>query len=225
MCHALAFGGDFDSGTLLAFASGMSTSMRLSPTLLGRFIVASVVVTMCATSAPAAAQTTPGTARPAGASLQALPPEIDGITITPFVGLGFSGDLGNSPAGFGAAADYGLSSRASAEGELYFMHGARSRLDTTVWSLSGDLIYHATGNGQSVTPYVAAGLGLMRGEIDDSAGSGSSSALSLNFGAGIKTAMSSKWGLRGDVRFFSGHDLAPEYWRLYGGVVFRQLGF
>ena len=37
----------------------------------------------------------------------------------------------------------------------------------------------------------------------------------------VKTAMSERWGLRADLRFFNGDDFAPDHWRLYGGVVIR----
>jgi hypothetical protein len=43
-------------------------------------------------------------------------------------------------------------------------------------------------------------------------------------GGGVKTAMNQNWGLRVDLRFFDGDDLAPDHWRLYGRVILRRFG-
>jgi hypothetical protein len=48
--------------------------------------------------------------------------------------------------------------------------------------------------------------------------------LGFNWGGGIKTAMSERFGFRGDLRYFTGDDLAPDHWRLYGGIVVRRIG-
>lgn len=46
-----------------------------------------------------------------------------------------------------------------------------------------------------------------------------------NWGGRVKTALSDRFGLRGDVRYFNGRDeLAPDHWRMYGGVVIRRIG-
>ena len=68
-----------------------------------------------------------------------LPPEPDRVTLTPFLGAGFGGDLESAPFTFGAALGYGLTSRWSVEGDLYFQpDGAEGQLiefDTTLWAL------------------------------------------------------------------------------------------
>lgn len=201
---------------------------RLTPVIP----VLAVTVALCGSATTtASAQTTSG-AQPSPAAPAPMPPEPEGFNITPFVGLGFSGDLENSPASFGVALGYGLTSRVAVEGDLSFAPGGEqgviTEFDTSVWSLSGNVLYHFSPD-QNFTPYVAGGLGVLSGDAEVERVTGlvdddTSTVFAWNFGAGVKTAMSERWGLRADLRFFNGDDFAPDHWRLYGGVVIRQFG-
>jgi opacity protein-like surface antigen len=106
-------------------------------------------------------------ARPALAQAP-LPPEPKGIAVTPFIGVGFGGDLANAPVAFGAALGYGLNTRWTVEGEISFMpdatQGELIEFDTSLWSLSANVLYDFTA--QRVTPYVTAGLGVMSANAD-----------------------------------------------------------
>jgi opacity protein-like surface antigen len=171
-------------------------------------------------------QTTQGTFSP-------VPPESEGFSVTPFVGIGFAGDLENSPTAFGLAAGYGLNEHISLEGDLYFAPGGEQGVedvltfDTNLWSLSANVLYNFTG-GETVTPYVAAGLGMLSGDADiEDVGvieDDTSTAFAWNWGAGVKTGLSDRIGLRADLRFFNGDDLAADHWRLVGGVIIRNIG-
>jgi len=179
------------------------------------------------TSTPAA-QTSPQASQ---TTLSAMPVEPEGFTITPFIGLGFAGDFENNPTAFGVAAGYGLSERVTVEGDLYFApdgeQGDLLQFDTSLWSLSGNVLYHFTGN-TGFTPYVVGGLGVMGanadaedlGVIEDD----TSTKFAWNWGGGVKSALSDRFGLRADLRFFNGEDLVPDHWRLFGGVIIRHVG-
>lgn len=177
----------------------------------------------------AAAQQTPEPVRPAPTAPAPLPPEAESFNVTPFLGFGLGGDLENTPATFGAALGYGVNERWSVEGELAFTPGGEqgilTEFDTSIWTLSANVLYHFTADNFS--PYVTGGLGLMGADADIPAtidADDSTTEFAWNWGAGIKTAMNQNWGLRADLRFFNGDDLAPDHWRLYGGVVIRRIG-
>jgi opacity protein-like surface antigen len=170
-------------------------------------------------------QTTQGT-------FTAMPDEPEGFTITPFVGLGFAGDFENSPTAFGVAAGFGLTERISVEGDLYFAPDGEQGIaevlefDTSIWSLSGNVLYNF--RGEDFTPYVVGGLGVMSANADaEDLGlteDDTSTEFAWNWGAGIKSALSDRFGVRADLRFFNGDELAPDHWRLFGGVSIRNIG-
>jgi opacity protein-like surface antigen len=172
-------------------------------------------------------QTTPP---PAQGTFSPMPPDSEGFTITPFVGLGFAGDYENNPTALGVAAGYGITDRVSVEGDLYFApdgeQGELVAFDTSLWSVSANVLYHFTG--EDFTPYLAGGLGMMGADTnaeelglttDDT-----STNFAWNWGGGIKSALSDRFGLRADLRFFNGDDLAPDHWRLVGGLTIRNIG-
>lgn len=183
-------------------------------------LLATAVLCAALLGAPAAMAQTPTT--PAGAPL-----EVDRWTVTPFLGAGFSGDLENSPLNLGAALAYNWNSRIALEGQFAFMSAQQGQLfefDTNVWTLDANVLYHFTE--ERWIPYVALGLGMMRatadigdvpvvGDLDDS-----STDLALNFGGGVKTQIADRVKLRGDLRYYNGGDLAPDFWRITGGLTF-----
>jgi opacity protein-like surface antigen len=171
------------------------------------------------------AQTTQGT------TFSAMPEEPEGFTVTPFVGVGFAGDFENSPTAFGFAAGYGISERVSVEGDLYFApdgeQGEIIEFNTSIWSVSGNVLYNFAGQ-TGFTPYVVGGLGMLSANADaEDLGlteDDTSTEFAWNWGGGVKSALSDRFGLRADLRFFNGDELAPDHWRLVGGVTIRNIG-
>lgn len=165
------------------------------------------------------------------ATFSALPDETEGFSITPFVGVGFAGDFENSPTAFGVAAGIGITERVAVEGDLYFApdgeQGEFVEFETSLWSVSANLLYHFTG-AQGFTPYVVGGLGVMGADANaedlDLVEDDTSTEFAWNWGAGIKSALSDRFGLRADLRFFNGDELVPDHWRLFGGVTIRNIG-
>lgn len=193
---------------------------------------AAVVALTLAIAPSALAQTTTPPPAPAEQqpTFQPLPPDTEGFTITPFIGLGFAGDYENTPAAFGAALGYGWNERLSVEGELFLTPGGEqgvlTEFDTSVTSFAANVLYHFTAD--DFTPYATLGVGYMfaNADIEDTGltDDDTEGAFAWNWGAGIKSAMSDRFGLRADLRYFNADELTPDHWRLYGGVVFRNIG-
>jgi opacity protein-like surface antigen len=193
--------------------------------------LAAVAVALALTPAAYAQDQTPTTTTqtPQG-TFAPMPPESEGFTITPFVGLGFAGDFENSPTAFGLAAGYGINERISVEGDLYFApdgeQGELIEFGTSIWALSANVLYNFTG--EDFTPYVAGGLGMLSADADAEdlglTDDDTSTEFAWNWGGGIKSALSDRFGVRADLRFFNGDELAPDHWRLYGGLTIRNIG-
>ena len=205
----------------------MSQAVPRSRLLIG--VIAGTTLFALATTATAQI---PQAVQPSPTAPDAVVVEPEAFNLTPYVGLGFAGDLENAPGTFGAALAYGLSARWGVEADLFFAPGGEQGVitpfDTSIWGLSGSLLYHFLRESEDFTPYAAIGLGILTGNssaddilplVDDN-----STVPAWNFGAGIKTAMNERWGLRGDFRYFNGDDFAPDHWRLYGGVILRRIG-
>jgi opacity protein-like surface antigen len=161
-----------------------------------------------------------------------LPPEPEGLTFSPFLGLGFAGDYENVPAAFGAALGYGMNPNVSVEGEVAFVpageQGILTQFDSSMFTLSGNVLYHFIATEQ-FTPYLTAGIGMMNTDAEaegtDLIEDDTRFGFAWNWGAGLKTAVSDRFGLRADLRYFNAReDLAPDHWRMYGGVVIRRIG-
>jgi len=191
---------------------------------------AAVALTFAVATAASAQETTAPAQPPAQTTFSSEPPDTEGFTITPFIGLGFAGDYEDNPTAFGVAGGYGITDRVSVEGDLYFapdgQQGEIQAFDTSIWSVSANVLYHFTG--ENLTPYVAGGLGVMNASTNVEelglAGDDTSTNFAWNWGGGIKSALSDRFGLRADLRFFNGDDLAPDHWRLFGGVTIRNVG-
>lgn len=187
-----------------------------------RLIVSSVTAVLLLAGSAAFAQTS---ITPAPA-----PPEPDGVSLTPFIGVGFGGDLESSPFTFGAALGYGLTSRWSVEGEVYFMpdlsEGQVVQFNASAWTVSADALYHFTAS--QFTPYIVGGIGFTNinadAESEGLGGDDTQTKFVWNWGAGVKSALSDRFGVRADLRYFTGDELVPDHWRLYGGVLIRRLG-
>lgn len=149
------------------------------------------------------------------------------ITLTPFVSAAFdtSDGLSGSP-GLGVAIGYDFTSNLGVEGEvthLFDVAGDDANLDSSVQNYSANAIYHF--DAKHVTPYATFGLGVEH--IGRSVKNPDTLALyalpsteiAVNFGGGVKYPLSQNFLLRGDMRRFQANDLAPNYWRLYGGLT------
>lgn len=194
-----------------------------------RFLLSTAMALLLSTAAVSAQTPTPAQPDPQP-TFDPMMPESEGVTLTPFLGFGFAGDFENSPASFGAALGYGMASRIGVEGELYFAPGGEQgelvEFDSSVWSASANVLYHFTA--EDFTPYVTAGIGVL-GVNTDAEETGlisddTSTEFAWNWGGGVKSALSDRFGLRADLRYFNGDDLAPDHWRVYGGVVIRRIG-
>jgi hypothetical protein len=163
--------------------------------------------------------------------VSALSPDVGSISLTPFIGAVFSGDLKNSSSEFGVALGYGANERISLEAEVGFAPGPSQGtlivFDTKVWTANGNVVYHFLHN--DFTPYATVGLGVL-GSNPDIANSllpatdNSTTTFAFNWGGGIKAALNDRVGLRVDLRNFNARELAPDHWRVYAGVVLRRIG-
>jgi opacity protein-like surface antigen len=150
------------------------------------------------------------------------------ITITPFLSgsFGTSQDLGGS-LGFGGAVGYDLTKNLGFEGEFGHVFDVAGDDDNIDWSLtnfSGSVLYHF--DVPRVTPYGAFGLGWERSNPDIKVPDPlaltipSSTELAWHIGGGVKVPVTERFLARADLRRFQANDLAPDYWRLYGGLTF-----
>jgi opacity protein-like surface antigen len=148
------------------------------------------------------------------------------VTVTPFLGSAFgaSNDLGSS-IGFGVAVTYDVTTRLGFEGEIghvFDLFGDNANVDLGVTNISANGVYNFPL--PRVTPYATFGIGVERSGVHvktpDPAAlyPPSSTEVSYNFGGGVKYPVSELFLIRGDIRRFQATDLAPDYWRLYGGV-------
>jgi len=148
-------------------------------------------------------------------------------TLTPFVSgaFGTSENLGSS-LGVGVGVTYDLTTHLGIEGEfghVFDVLGDNENIDQSLNTVSGNAVYNFSV--PRVTPYATFGLGFERSSIDvknpDPAAlyPPSSTEVLYNFGGGLKYPVSDEFLLRADLRRFQANDLAPDHWRLYGGLT------
>jgi opacity protein-like surface antigen len=151
-------------------------------------------------------------------------------TVTPFLGgsMGLGDPANNDSLGIGAAVGYDWTSNLGFEGEfghLFDVAGDTNALDWSITNFSANVLYHF--DVKHVTPYATFGIGFERSNLDITDPDilalfpESSTEIAYNFGGGVKYPVSPRLLLRGDIRRFNANDLAPDYWRVYGGVTFR----
>jgi opacity protein-like surface antigen len=161
-----------------------------------------------------------------GASAQSLA-EPNTITVTPFVGGGFgtSEGLGGS-GGVGIAVGYDITRNLGVEGEfahLFDVAGSDANVDSAVQNYSGNAVYHF--DMKRATPYATFGLGVehigrsVKNPDVLALYAPPSTEVAYNFGGGVKYSLTQNYLVRADLRRFQANDLAPDYWRLYGGLT------
>ncbi len=174
---------------------------------------------------PASAQATqPGSA--------AGPVEAGHWTVSPYVAFPFAGDLEGAATGLGVAGGYNWNSRIGIEADLAVVptltEGVLVNFDATTWNLTGNVLYHFFAQRERWTPFVVGGIGIGHGSTDDFqpndpilqqfGATDSSTGLVTNLGAGVKYYLNERYGLRGDLRYYTGHDLIPDHVRLSFGL-------
>ena len=148
------------------------------------------------------------------------------ITVTPFLSSAFgtSADLGSS-LGLGVAVGYDLTTRLGVEGELghvFDVFGDSANVDLALTNVSGNIVYHFPA--PRLTPFATFGVGIERASVDVKTPDpatiypASSTEIGYNFGGGVKYPLTELFVLRADLRRFQSTDLAPDYWRVYGGL-------
>lgn len=148
------------------------------------------------------------------------------VTITPFLSSAFGtpDNLGGG-LGLGVAVTYDLTTALGFEGELshvFDVLGDDANADLAVTNVSGNAVYNF--RLPRVTPYATFGIGIERTSLDVESPdplalyAQGSTEVSYNFGGGVKYPISELFVARGDVRRFQANDLAPDYWRVYGGI-------
>jgi opacity protein-like surface antigen len=149
-------------------------------------------------------------------------------TLTPFIGWNFGGSADVNGSGgstfsnkFEKKLDYGASLTGMGAGALGFevdfgyspnffetsssTTGFRFTNKSNVTTLTGNVV--VGGHTGSVRPYVLAGVGLLRTNVQDFAGQfsvNSKNDFGMDVGGGVMGFFSNNVGLRGDVRYFRG---------------------
>jgi len=174
-------------------------------------------------------QTTTPTPAPGGTTTTVF--SAGNWTVTPFVGVGFSGNLDGGTGVVGASGGYVLNDRVSLEGELSVLPSSAANglipVGTHSWTLTANALYHFSG--RSWVPYGVFGLGFGHGGADVSSSSiagtntvlsASSTGFVANLGGGVERRINDRLGFRGDLRYQFAGDFVPNYWRLGAGVTF-----
>jgi opacity protein-like surface antigen len=142
------------------------------------------------------------------------------------VSFGTSNDLGSS-LGIGGAVAYDWTQNLGFEVEVarvFDVAGDDDNLDWSLTNINANVVFHF--DVPRVTPYATAGLGWERSSpsfdvVDPAANAiGSSTEVAWNVGGGVKVPVGDRVLARGDIRRFQVNDVAPDHWRLYGGLTF-----
>ncbi|MQA31198.1 MAG: outer membrane beta-barrel protein [Luteitalea sp.] len=150
-------------------------------------------------------------------------------TVTPFIGVGFSGDLDSGTGAIGAAGGYIWSPRVSLEGEFNLLPSSEANVgvevDSKVWSLTGNILYHFAG--RIWVPYGVLGIGVGHGSVEVETNNpllnnfeSSSTEFVANLGGGVERQLRERLAFRGDLRYLFGGNLVPDYWRASAGLTF-----
>ena len=134
--------------------------------------------------------------------------------------------LGSS-LGIGGAVGYDWTKNLGFEFEVarvFDVAGDDQNLDWSLTNIHANVIYHF--DVPRVTPYGVFGLGWERSNVDIDDPNilvlvpDSSTEVAWNIGGGVKVPLNSRILARADLRRFQVNDVAPDHWRLYGGLTF-----
>jgi opacity protein-like surface antigen len=151
-------------------------------------------------------------------------------TVTPFLqtSVGVGDPAPDDSGGIGVAVGYDWTYNLGFEAEishLFDVEGSTDDIDWSITNFSLNAVYHF--DVKRLTPYATFGIGVERSSFDLKnpdplvlVVDPSSTEVAINFGGGVKYPISSRWVARGDLRRFQANDIAPDYWRLYGGLTF-----
>jgi opacity protein-like surface antigen len=188
----------------------------LNDLLRPRFSAALFVIAILSAAPPLAAQTLP---------------EPGTWTVTPFLhtSLGVGDPAPEDSLGLGVSVAYDWRSKLGFEGEishLFDVAGDNADIDWSLSNFSANALYHF--DTKYVTPYVTFGLGLERSSVEIKNPDPlvllqdfSATEVAINFGGGVKYTLNDRWTARADLRRFQANDLAPDFWRLYGGIAWK----
>ena len=168
---------------------------------------------------------------PAGAVRAQSVAEPNTWTVTPFLhtSLGVGDPAPGNSLGLGAAVAYDWTANLGFEGEfshLFDVAGSTPNIDWGITNFSANVVYHF--DVLHVTPYATFGLGVERSTFSQTSPDPlalalgfdpTSTEIAINFGGGAKYRVNDRFLLRADLRRFQANDIAPDYWRLYGGVT------
>ena len=167
----------------------------------------------------------------APAAAQELP-EAKTWSVTPFLhtSMGMGEPAPRNSLGLGVAVSYDWTRNLAFEGDighLFDVAGDDADVDWSISTFSANAVYHF--DTKYVTPYATFGLGLERSAFEVTNPDVlalyqdvSATEFAFNFGGGAKYAINDRWLARADLRRFQANDLAPDYWRLYGGITFKM---
>lgn len=148
-------------------------------------------------------------------------------TATPFLDVSFGTNAPGGSPGIGAGLGYDFTSNLGVEGEVghqFDVAGDNHDIDWSVSTFSANVLYHF--DVLHVTPYATAGFGVERSSVDVknpdplALYQPSSTEVVWNFGGGAKYRLNDRMLVRADLRRFEATDLAPDFWRFYGGLTF-----
>lgn len=146
------------------------------------------------------------------------------LEVTPFLGFTFGTNQEGPTTALGAGVTYHWTDQIAFEGELGIVpdiEGDVSSTDIGMLTLSANGVYHFD-TGSPYVPYGTFGLGIGRTSYDfDDLPDFSDTELAFNLGGGVKKAINDKLSWRADLRYFNVNDDNPNFWRVYGGVIFH----
>jgi len=154
------------------------------------------------------------------------------VTLTPFVGGLFSGNLPDAKTTYGASLAVMGKGIFGAEFDFSwapkFVDATSTNADVREANMMGNLIVGIPiggTHGASIRPYVVGGVGLIRAteKESDFLDPIRSNDFGYNFGGGIMGMFATHFGVRGDLRYFRTNSAENDYhfWRGTGGLAIK----
>jgi hypothetical protein len=154
------------------------------------------------------------------------------VTLTPFLGALFHGQLPTKKAAYGVSLT--AMGKGIIGGEVDFSWTPKFVDETTTSNavreanVTGNLIVGIPiggTHGKTIKPYVVGGVGILRAtaKASDFADKLSNNDFAYDLGGGVMGTVNDHFGLRGDLRYFRTTSDTNQYkfWRGTGGVVLK----